>query len=113
MLPCVVFACRSLCPLSSAQHHTELAAAERAAAEALDAERARSADLQKQLAELTASSAEQQRSLQAQLTDVSQQLAAKSEEAVRLDTQLQAAQEGLASRDADIARLQGEVSQVG
>lgn len=95
------------------QHHAELAAAERTAADALEAERARCTELQSKLAELTASSAEQQRSLKAQLTEAGQQLAAKSDEAASLGVQLQQAHEGLASRDADIARLQGEVSQVG
>lgn len=79
---------------------------------ALEAERARSTQLQQQLTELTASSAEQQRTLQAQLTDANQQLVALGEDVARLGVQLQKAQEGLASRDADVTRLQGELSQV-
>jgi DNA repair exonuclease SbcCD ATPase subunit len=94
------------------QHHTELAAAERTAADALDAERARSSQLQQQLAELTASSAEQQRALEAQLHDAKQQLAARGDEVAVLTTQLQQAQEGLTARAADISRLQAELSQV-
>jgi hypothetical protein len=95
------------------QDHADSAAAEHTAAEALQAERARCSELQSKLAELTASSAEQQRSLKAQLTEMEQQLAVKIEEAASLHVQLLQAQEGLASRDADIARLQGELLQVG
>lgn len=90
------------------QHRAQLAAAE-----ALEAERARSTQLQQQLAELSASSTLQQRGSQAQLTDAQQHLAASTDEFKRLDVQLQQAQEELASRDADVAQLQGELNKVG
>jgi hypothetical protein len=90
----------------------DMAAAERSASEALQTERSRVQALQQQLAELTATAAEQQRSLQAQLVDLGQQLAGKAEEVERLGGQLVQAQEGVASRDADLARLLGELSQV-
>lgn len=94
------------------QHHAELAAAERTAAEAVEAERARSSQLQQQLAELAASSAEQHRTLQAQLHEANLQLVARGDEVAVLTTQLQQAQEGLTGRDADISRLQAELLQV-
>jgi hypothetical protein len=89
------------------------AAAERRAAEALQAERSRAQQLQQQLAEQAATAAEHQRCLQAQLSDLGQQLAGTSEEVERLGGQLRQAQEGVASRDAELARLQGQLSQVG
>lgn len=110
--PVLCYAALRCLLLSVLQHHADLSAAERAAAETLEAERTRSTQLQQQLAELTASSAEQQRALQAQLTEANQLLAAKSDQVTRLGVQLQQAQEGLASRDADIAQLKSELSQV-